>query len=334
MNYQVDEIRNALESHGYDVFLHGQDVAILCPFCPEDDPDTKGKNYITPAKGIYHCFRCNEAGSIRWLFKKLGIQIGNQRISLEKIKEQVSRMRTLKKFGGNSLPKKMMPVGLPDEFEPLRRDRNFGLAKIAYRWLHRRGLDWKIIKDWRIGFCSTGAYAQRIILPFCDMFGNVVTFQAREFLGSSGTKSKNPAVEESTVSRADVFFGMHRMASGNSVVLVEGPFDVIAVDGFLSATKLVNFTALGICGTEVSDIQFRILESLEPREIFVMLDADAPEKARRLGGELLRYCPRVRVAELVRGDPDDLSRKEFVKIISRAYTPLPLPLPNCRCMPF
>lgn len=54
------------ESQGHKLKKQGQDYVLLCPFHAEKTPSM----VISPAKNLYHCFGCGEAGSaIDWMMK-------------------------------------------------------------------------------------------------------------------------------------------------------------------------------------------------------------------------------------------------------------------------
>jgi len=321
MRFEVENLLELLETNGQTVLTPTQDdLAIHCPFCPESDPDLKGKCYISPSKymGIYHCFRCHASGPIASLLRRLGIAYGNVVVSTEKLVERAAKLATLKKFRGkDGLPRKMLSIELPEDYIRLTKESCTGTGAIAYRWLRRRGLGWKSIREWKIGFCARGFFAQHLILPVMDQKGKVVTFQARRFIGTFEPKSRNPKIPgEFTVSKTDVMYGIHRAVRGGCAVIVEGPFDVIHLAKVFGELGLENFFALGLFGHEVGPVQIATLASMGLEKIWVMLDSDAIPEAWSVGGKILRSvdCP-VYISELQKGDPDDHPARKIGKIL-------------------
>ena len=49
-----------LAERGIETKRKGRHLFALCPFHPDKDPSL----VVTPAKGLYHCFGCGEAGDV------------------------------------------------------------------------------------------------------------------------------------------------------------------------------------------------------------------------------------------------------------------------------
>lgn len=328
MSLNPNAILDALELNGQNLIKRGErDYTINCPFCPEEDPDTKGKCYLTLEHEygpIFHCFRCNSAGSIHRILKKLNIKLGTTETSLSERKERLARLRTKRAFHRESLMTDLRPVALPEGYVRLEPDNETILTKRAYKWLRRRGLDWTHIVDWKIGYCTSGPFGQHLIIPVQNREGNIISFQARRFIGTVNPKSKNPYTERGAINHSDVLFGVQKVRTGDVIFLVEGPFDVFHLNKLFAKLGFYRAKAVALLGHEIGSIQISQLRSLDPQRVYVMMDSDVPKENRKIGRLLARWldCP-VYITELKYGDPDDLSRMSLLEKIEKSYLATP-----------
>src|SRR3990167_3825649 len=164
--YTLDQVTALLDSHGIQTIPRDMDnVSILCPFCPEHDPDIKGKCYVTPGKwnGIYRCFKCDSSGTIRSLFRHFGIPVAGSVLSMEQMAERIAKVKTSRMFERSKLPKQLSQTKIPDEYIALSEDAASGyMAKKAATWLARRGIHWDQIRRWQIGYCPHGYFAHQL----------------------------------------------------------------------------------------------------------------------------------------------------------------------------
>lgn len=320
MNYTVENVQAALEAIGVVVINRDQDnLSINCPFCPAGDPDTKAKCYITPGKwnGIYRCFRCDTAGIIKSLYRKLGIPVTDSTESLGQKAERIAKMRTVAAFKQQNQIQELEITPLPVEYEPLDPSRCGHLHKRAVKFLQeKRGVHWDQILDWQLGICPSGRFAHHIIMPVFSMAGQIQTFQARRFIGTINPKSKNPKADRHQISKADVLYGLQKLKPGDSVILVEGPFDVLHIERCFSKAHLRTIKPIGLLGHKISRIQTHTLRMYNPPRAWVMMDSDAVKDSYKIGKMLARVLEgTVYVCELEKGDPDDLSPVRLLKKI-------------------
>lgn len=320
----LDAVQAQLEAQNIRVIPRDSDnVSILCPFCPEHDPDTKGKCYVTPGKwnGIYRCFKCDSAGSIRSLFRHLGIPVAGSVLSMEQMAERIAKIKASRAFHRDAMPKKLEKTALPMEYIELEPGNKMGwLVKQALIWLNRRGIHWDQIQKWQIGYCPFGHHAQHLILPVFDESGGVATFQSRRFIGTTTPKSKNPKAKLNEMSKADVMYGEHRVEKGDNLVLVEGPFDVLYLERMFARLKMKRFKPLAILGHQISSVQAQTLHRFEPRSVWVIMDADAVKDGRKIGTKLARIVDGdVYITDLEYGDPDDLEATELLEKMNNSY---------------
>lgn len=114
---------------------------------------------------------------------------------------------------------------LPDEYEfILYSDSN--IAKKAINFLYKeRGLEESDLYKWKIGICTSGKYACRIIFPSFDENGDCNFFTARGFL--EDTKYKYLYSE---INKSFVIINEINIDWNNPVYIVEGMFDAIKIE--------------------------------------------------------------------------------------------------------
>ena len=70
-------------------------------------------------------------------------------------------------------------VPLPSEVKPLASASTSLAARPARRYLMQRGITKKDILRWKIGYCSSGDYGGRIVIPSFNTSGKVDYFVGR-----------------------------------------------------------------------------------------------------------------------------------------------------------
>tara|TARA_Y100001963_G_scaffold142998_1_gene213267 strand:+ start:469 stop:1134 length:666 start_codon:yes stop_codon:yes gene_type:complete len=163
-------------------------------------------------------------------------------------------------------------VELPEEFVSLCSENLPATGVYALRYLEKRGVTKSDILKWKIGYCFSGEYRNRIIIPSFDDDGDCSYFIARSYSGDS-YKYKNPRASK------DIVFNELYIDWNLDLVLVEGVFDA-----------LVAGNAVPILGSTLrsgSKLLRKIVRNDTP--VYVALDPDAAKKERRIIEMLLRY---------------------------------------------
>lgn len=329
MKFTYADLAEVFRTNGHDVKeINERDFSICCPFCP-DGKGQKMKCYVTPEHdygSIAHCFYCGFSGSVYKIFKKLGIQAGKISLDTGSMKERIIGARRIRAFAPKSkkrprLPDRLAPIDLPEGTQSLLKIRKSMIGSKAIAYLRReRGMSRADIGEWEISYCSKGTYSGHLILPIKDRSGSIVNFQSRRLLGSIPPKSLNPVADVDEFSTSDVFYGMQYLKKWDYVVLVEGPFDVIALRRLFLSLRLRNFTPLGLLGHQLSPAQMGILKDSSPSSVYVMMDADVPKDAERMALDLSRELETapVYLVTLQDEDPDELSPTEAIRYLLSA----------------
>jgi len=162
----------------------------------------------------WHCWVSNQGGhSIYSLFKKIN---ADTRYFTE-LKDLVFTPSR----SDNKTESKII-VSLPRDFLPLWVMNKSLYRNQAKSFLHKRGITDVDIKKYKIGFCDSGLYEGRIIIPSYDDRGLLNYFVGRSFVGEK-MKYKNP-----NVSRDIIPFDWH-IAWSKPIILCEGVFDAMSI---------------------------------------------------------------------------------------------------------
>jgi len=245
----------------------GSELLFACPSCNHH----KRKFSVNLDKNAYKCWVCDYHGrSIRRLVRRFGTYIQLQKWDRISHRTDLERFDDL--FMERVIGEGKTTVQLPEEFVSLCSDKIPATGMYAYKYLQSRGITKADILKWKIGYCFSGEYRNRIIIPSFDDDGNCSYFIARSYTGDS-YKYKNPR------SSKDIVFNELFINWNEDLTLVEGVFDA-----------LVAGNAVPILGSTLrksSDLLRKIVYNDTP--IYIAMDPDAAKKERRIIKMLLEY---------------------------------------------
>tara|TARA_R110000744_G_scaffold32112_2_gene75185 strand:- start:3452 stop:4393 length:942 start_codon:yes stop_codon:yes gene_type:complete len=238
-----------------------------CPSCDHH----KYKLAINLDKNAFHCWLCDYRGrSIRRLVRRFGSFLQLQK--WDGVSDRTDLERFAELFMDERPAESKTKMELPEEFISLTGKDIPATGMYAYKYLKTRGLTKEDILRWKIGYCFSGEYRNRIIIPSFDEDGDVNYFVARSYNGDS-YKYKNPKASK------DIAFNDLFIDWSSDLTLVEGIFDAIVAEN-----------AVPILGSTLgpgSELLRKIAYNDTP--IYVALDPDAIKKERRIIDMLLRY---------------------------------------------
>ncbi len=303
---------DVLKSHGIDVQETGNpDEWILT--CPEPSCG-RPKLYLNSEKRLWTCFRCGLAGGVRKLFRLLGIdhkqEFSPTFQSLRAQAEAAIAARTgtavieSENEGTSALP--------PEYREITTASLSSVTGRASHEYLLGRGVTDEMIRLWGLGYCESGRYSGFCIIPIRDHTGAVMSFQARRVAGL-GQKSLNPGGGDKFL------FNIENAVKNPGLVLVEGPFDAMAVHAKLQAVGL-PISAVALLGHSCSIEQAAMISRvIRPARVWVALDPDITKADMHKVGSILRMngVLDVRVALLPR-DPDELDCDELADCLDVA----------------
>ena len=267
---------------------HNHEIIITCPVQGCGKPKHFG---INQKKLVVHCWTCGYGGKLSKFLRDFKIEFdGDLSVEQEVPREEVEGL---------------VEVAFPKGYKPLPDKSVMGGLAMNYL-LNIRQLPLETITAYRLGYCSTGAFAGRIIIPVFEE-EKLVYYLGRSYLGGIYRKVKNPAKLEPGQQKkygeeylqngkAQVVFNIDSIPwHGHRCVITEGVFDAMRT----------GKEAVALLGKEISDIQFDKLIGKRCDEYVVMLDSDAQGTAMKLA-ERLHSMVKTRVALVpVPYDPAD-----------------------------
>jgi DNA primase len=285
----VDILEDILGEHRLHNDYKGQ-ISFDCPVCSHeikglDEGDGKGNLEVNYKRNVYKCWVCAEThdtyGSLYKLLKKYGNS------------KQLKKYLLLKpEDDGEQQKRNFVQVKLPKEFVAFK-DASLGLKmtpqyKQAFNYLNKRNITDLMIQMYNIGFCYTGHYEHRIIIPSYDSENILNYFIARSYLNNTKMKYKNPEVDKETL-----IWNEHLINWDEPVYIVEGAFDSIFLPN-----------SIPMLGKFMTQNLFNKLYD-NAKRVVIVLDPDAWEDSFRLYHRLNcgKLMGKVRIVKL-EGDSD------------------------------
>ena len=241
-----------------------------------ESADTRGRGGLTAnADGSvsYHCFNCNFKASyqpgrhLTFKFRKLLRWLGADDNDVKRLVIEAIRIRELVapeevkqeleekiEFKVRALPENAISFQQFLSFHILDDFRNVpALLNSAVDYINDRKID---PKKYDFYWTDTTEHSlhQRVIIP-CIWEGRIIGYTSRAFV--DGVKPKYYSQYEPNF----VFNINNQQADSKFVIVVEGPFDAMAIDG------------VAVLGNDCSEQQADIIDSLG-KEVIVVPDAD------------------------------------------------------------
>ena len=260
MRNKKNILREVLGS-GYD---SRDETLYHCPFCKHH----KKKLSVNVTKGFFKCWVCDTKGAISYLIKRFGSIDDRHDWALLDQEVDFSTMDLI----FNQPEEKLPPVDLPSEYMCLAKKGLPPAANEAISYLWSRGIGQKDILYHKIGFCLTGKYKKRIIIPSFDDEGNCNYFTARSYSGD-WLSYKNPPASK------NIIFNDLLIDWNEPITLVEGPFDSIKMKN--------SIPILGSTLKETTKLFKKIVE--KQTKVYIGLDEDALNKSMKIISLLLEY---------------------------------------------
>ena len=287
MNKLVNLLNRVLNNNG--VKLKKQDEYMYwSPFITHH----KRKLQINTQTGKWHCWVSNVGGrNFFQLFKKVSA-------TKEQFDELVELVGENKFYKVKEEDKKNI-VKLPDDFKPLWNGNDGIVKRHALTYLYKRGITDVDIKKYKIGFCDSGLYEGRIIIPSYDDKGLLNYFVGRSFVGEK-MKYKNP-----NVSRDIIPFDWY-IAWSKPIVLCEGVFDAMSI----------RSNAIPMLSKKPSKSLLRKIFEKNVKTIYIALDDDAKKDAYNMSEFFRDFGIDCKVVKLPTDkDPNDLGWKKITTLI-------------------
>ena len=267
--------------------------AFHCPFCNHRKPKLEINMHTNEeGKNFWECWVCQTRGqSIRSLLRQLKTP-----------KDQASEILKYLPKGTNIEYKQLSIIELPKEFKPLIAATSTSvIANTIKKYLYARGLtDIDFIK-YNIGYCTSGDYGGRVIIPSYNGSNQLNYFVARTYDGNY-FKYKNPEASK------DIIFFENLINWNVPIILCEGVFDAMSI----------KRNAIPILGKSISTSLYRKIITIKAKDIYVALDDDAKDRALEIGEKFLNQGKRVFIVTLPDKDPSEMGFKAFTEHIQTA----------------
>ena len=256
-------LSNVLGTYG----VQRQELLFRCPACEHH----KRKLSVNINKNAFKCWVCSYSGrNIRRLVRRYGTFTQLQKWDAYSDRVEIERFEEL--FSLEKPREHKTILHLPDEFTSLCTDKVPATGQYAYHYLRKRGLTDVDIVRWKIGYCFSGEYRNRVIIPSFDDDGDVNFFIARSYSGDS-YKYKNPRASKNIVFN-ELFIDWNE-----DLTIVEGVFDAV-----------VAGNAAPILGSTLQK-DARLIQKIVYNDtpVYVALDPDVREKENKIIQTLLKY---------------------------------------------
>ena len=298
-----DRLLTLLESVlGKSKKTSGDNYAFYSPFVDHYKPKLE-INIRINSKGDnpWHCWISDEKGkTIKSLFKKL-------HVSKSTWDEYNSIFNKVNRYASEYETTEIVErVELPKEFKPLYEPSNSFKRKHALNYLLNREIRLEDIVKYNIGYCDSGEYQNKIIIPSYDNHGKLNFFVGRSFYETK-FKHKNPKVSKNII-------GFELLINWDTpIILCEGAFDAIAI----------RRNAIPLFGKSIqSELEKKIIGN-SVKKLYICLDSDAIKNAIGLAKKFMSYGIQTHLVAL---DNRDASELGYEQINKKIYDTPPLDL--------
>lgn len=268
LNYEP--IIDILEEILGDYKLHNDykcQISFDCPVCSYeikglDSGDGKGNLEINYKLRVYKCWSCAESHDTHGSLYKFVKKYGN--------KKQIKKFELLLPDEVEENKRIYKRIYLPKEFvsfnEVSQGVKLLPQYKQALNYIKNRNITDEIIKKYNIGFCLSGLYENRVIIPSYDTEKNLNYFVARSFLSKTKLKYKNPEVQKEII-----IWNEHLIDWNERIYIVEGAFDSIFLPN-----------SIPMLGKFMSQHLFDKIYDNVKKDVVIVLDPDAWFDAEKL----------------------------------------------------
>mgnify|MGYP001342817407 FL=1 len=240
---------------GVGTSLKGNEQAHYCPFCHHH----KKKLQINLDTQQWHCWVCDAKGrKIQTLLRKL-------QVDSSKIKKIYEIYGDDYIVSTTSTDEEKVELRLPSEFKSLL-DKPKGLNPLyrkVEQYVKDRGITQEDIIRYNLGYCDSGIYSNRIIIPSYDRDNRLNYFIARSVFDEEKFKYKNPPISK------NVTIFENQINWKEPITLTEGVFDAMAV----------KRNAIPLLGKFIPKTLMDSIYKKGVKKISILLDKDAQDQA-------------------------------------------------------
>lgn len=243
-------------------------------------------------KNFWECWVCQTRGqSIRSLLRQLKTP-----------QEQANEILKYVPKGSLIEYKGLSIIELPPEYQSLyEASKESVVANLVRKYLYERGLTDNDIIKYSIGYCTSGEYGGRVIIPSYSSSNSLNYFVARSYDGSY-FKYKNPEASK------DIIFFENLINWNQPIILCEGVFDAMAI----------KRNAIPILGKNISDSLYKKILQSSLTDIYIALDDDAQDTAIEIAERFLNAGFKVYNIKMNDKDPSEMGFVNFTQHVQSA----------------
>lgn len=267
---------------GSSVLLKADEHVYYCPFCHHH----KRKMNVNVETQKYHCWTCDAKGRyIESLLRRLNVDARDIQRVHDIYGDTPTTYERADEIIKLQLPKEFRQLAFkPKSIDPLYNH--------AIYYLKRRRILMPDIIKYNIGYCESGLYKNRIIVPSYDANDELNYFVARAIFDGD-MKYKNPPVSR------DIIVFENQINWAEPVTFVEGGFDAFSV----------KRNVIPLLGKYVlSKLKAKIIEK-GVSDITIMLDNDAVKDSTKHTEFFIRN--NIRVRNIIPQDDSDAGELGF-----------------------
>jgi len=293
-SYSQQFLERYLGKGGYE---SNGNIPFFCPFCSHRKKKLQIKlDPHSPSFGAWHCWVCNKGGkSIETLLHAMKID----NTIIKSIGEYVNTFIHKNKDKIKIDKSESTFLSLPKEFKSLylKETKNPEYRNAIYYILKKRKISPIEILRYNIGYCETGRFANRIIIPSYDNIGNLNYFTARSYYEDDPIPYLNVNLSKDIIG-FDLFINWKLPIS-----LFEGPFDAIAY----------RRNAIPLFGKQISEkLKMKIITE-KVKNIYIGLDPDAIKDSIKIIEEFYRQGLNVYFLQMT--GENDAAKEGYKKLM-------------------
>jgi len=272
----------------------GDEVLFFCPKCKHH----KKKLSVNLEKNKFQCWVCGYRGNnVRRLIRRHGSFQQQQEWAKIDDTIEIASFEDVFSTEQEIEEKVEQVIDLPETFKTLCSGSLSLATRPIFRFLHERGVSKQDILKWKMGYCSSGDYKERVIIPSFNEDGDINYFIARTY-GNDWMKYKNPPASR------DIIFNELYVDFDDDLIIVEGVFDAIVAGNAVPI--------LGSSLREDSKLLKKVVEHDTP--VYIALDPDVETKAMRLIKKMLTLDIEIYKIDIAPyDDVGEMTKREFNK---------------------
>jgi len=264
--------QNVIEAFVYDQFEKykiqetsaGTEIRFNGPF----EPDKRFRMFINVEKNLVHDFNTGYSNTfIGFVSDLLDLSYSEaQHYIIKNYLNYKSLKEVIQPYKAPVKIVELEEINEPPGLEKISPKSYYG--KLAIRLLAKKHISALQVKKFKLQCFTEGYYEGRLYIPFY-MNNKLVFFQARDLLGEEEWRQKHKRSKKykkyqnpKGIPKSQVLYNYDSIKEGSTVVVVEGPFDAMTIDG------------VAILGNTISRAQAKKIALKKPKRVIFIPDND------------------------------------------------------------